>query len=75
MAVRVRVCVCVCVYVPAPCVDELLDLPPVAADEPLVTPVVAKHILGQAAAQLVVLASLVLHGKVRAQFTYSLTHR
>ncbi len=50
-----------------PCAaDELLDLPPVSPDEPLVTPVVAKHIMGQAAVQLAVLAGLVLHGEVRS---------
>jgi len=43
---------------PQPQTDELLDEPPHSASEPLVPPTVIKHILGQAALQLALLATV-----------------
>jgi len=41
--------------------DELLERPPFRPDDPMVTPEIAKSILGQAAYQLAVMYALVFH--------------
>ena len=43
--------------------DALLDLPPRRSDQPLVTPIVAKHIAGQSLFQLAVLLATVAGGE------------